>query len=125
MWPEPSEHSDDSAAEHKEEHVYTKTRLRSLAKPHQLHTLRAAVVLALLPEQSERDLLQRRVQAPAARLILPGRVDGLVLQQLGRRAASRWVPLQSALQEGQHGEAAVLRYVLQRGGLLVDLSRQR
>lgn len=68
------------------------------------------------------DLLQGGVEAPAARLILPGRVDGLVLQQLGRRAPQGGVPLQGSLQEGTHGQAAVLRHVLQRGGLLVDLS---
>lgn len=111
--------------EQEEADVSTGARLGCLVGPRRLHTLRGAVVLALLPEQSERDLLQGRVQAPAAGLVLPGRVDGLVLQQLGRGAASSRVPLQSTLQEGAHAEAAVLGDVLQRGGLLVDLPGQR
>lgn len=80
MWPEFSEHSDDSAAKQKEEHVQIRKCLWALVKPYQLQTLRGIVVLALLAEQSERDLLQRRVQTPAARLILPGWVDGLIFQ---------------------------------------------
>lgn len=88
-------------------------------------TLCGVVVLALLPEHSEGDLLHCRVEAPAARLILPGWVDGLVLQQLRCCAASIWVPLQGSLNEGTHCKAAVLLYVLQRGGLLVDLWGQR
>lgn len=84
-------------------------------------TLCGVMVLALLPEHGVSDLFQSGVKAPAARLILPGWVDGLVLQQLGRRAPQSGVPLQGSLQEGTHGQTAVLRYVLQRGGLLVDL----
>lgn len=84
-------------------------------------TLRGVVVLALLPQDGVRGLLQRRVQAPAPRLVLDRRVDGFVLQQLGRRAPKSRVLLQGSLQEGTHDRAAVLCYVLQRGRLFVDL----
>lgn len=84
-------------------------------------TLRGVVVLALLPQHGVSDLLQGRVQAPAAWLILRRRVDGLLLQQFRCGASQSGVPLQGPLQEGAHGQAAVFCYVLQGRGLLVDL----
>lgn len=124
MWPESSEYREDSA----ESGVNIKICILFIRKTSRSpleFTLCGVVVLALLPQHCVGDLFEGGVKAPAARLILPGWIDGLVLQELRRRAPQRGIPFQASLQKGAHGGAAVLRYVFQRRGLLVYLLGDR